>query len=462
MRSSAHLAGTVRRWTGWAAPLIASQLGLLALRDLAAHLELALAVLGLGFVGLAWSSRRLAAAGLDRAEVGRGILLVAALLRLLALPLPATLSDDVERYLWDGRVVTAGFDPYRLAPASEELTALRDTRWQRLPHRDVPTVYPPLALGLFALAGLTPWPFLGLKLALAMADLVGCAWLLRLAETAKLPAERTLWFAWNPLVVLEVAGMGHVDGLAVACAVGAVLAVARGRAALAALATAAGALAKLVPLAAMAGWARASRRPARFLVAAGGTLGLVLVPLLARLGGPPPGLVTYGVAWEFDGPFYEPLWRLLAAVGADSGLKMGLDQLKEWTGHHVDLALNQLYPWVYPQWLAKLVLGVGILGVLARHWRAAGHGDSATATRRLFGGLLLCSATVYPWYLLWVLPWAALTLSGPWLLLAATSLLSYLPQHRTVDLFPATFLLVWLPPAALALGTRWRRLREPA
>src|SRR5947207_3574662 len=35
-------------------------------------------------------------------------------------------SDDVYRYLWDGRVVRAGVNPYRYAPAAPELAALRD------------------------------------------------------------------------------------------------------------------------------------------------------------------------------------------------------------------------------------------------------------------------------------------------------------------------------------------------
>ena len=30
----------------------------------------------------------------------------------------------------------------------------------------------------------------------------------------------------------------------------------------------------------------------------------------------PPGLVRYAVSWEFNGPLFEPLWRLLDAVGA--------------------------------------------------------------------------------------------------------------------------------------------------
>ena len=107
-----------------------------------------LAVLLLAFGALFRALRRLAKA--RRGEAGElpiaGVLAVALLLRLLALPLAPSLSDDVHRYLWDGRVAASGANPYRLTPNDPDLTGLRDDLWQRTAHRDVATVYPPLAL----------------------------------------------------------------------------------------------------------------------------------------------------------------------------------------------------------------------------------------------------------------------------------------------------------------------------
>jgi len=70
----------------------------------------------------------------------------------------------------------------------------------------------------------------------------------------------------------------------------------------------------------------------------------------------------------------------------------------------------------------------------------------------LFGGLPLFSATVYPWYLLWVLPWAALCRQPAWLALAVLAPLSYLPQVTDVPLMPWVFLGVWVPFAALLVA----------
>jgi hypothetical protein len=404
-----------------------------------------------------------------------GILLVALVLRLLALPLAPALSNDVHRYAWDGRVVLAGENPYRLAPGDPALAPLRDETWERVEHREVATVYPPLALCVFALAAATPWPVLALKVLLAADDLAGCAALLALARRLGLPPERTVWYAWSPLAVIETAGMGHVDALGVAAAVAAALWVAPsgvgrrpagpiGAGAFAA----AGALAKLAPLLALPHWARRSGRPWLTVAVAGAILLAALLPVAISVGGVPPGLVTYGVSWEFNGPLYEPLHRTLAALDAGEAAKAFLDRLKVWTGEHD--VWNRFYPWAYPRFFAKLALGLLLLLAVVRSLRdrrpVAGPGA-------LFGAALVASATVYPWYLLWVLPWAALALQPAWLLAVATAPLAYWAAvpgasatgpAEVFPVFPWVWLAVWGPPAVLALVRRSaRRFRdEPA
>jgi len=462
-------------------PLVGAHVALLALGDLARHLEIALGLWALAFLALARAARGLEKAGesLSSRPVAVGILAVALLLRLLLLPLAPTLSNDVDRYLWDGRVVGAGFNPYLLAPDAEELTSLRDERWQRLDHTEVPTVYPPLALATFALAAHLPAPLLAWKGWLIAADLAACWWLLALARQRGLAAGAVVAYAWNPLVVLEVAGMGHVDALGTAAVLGAVVALGARRPIAAGLGTAAGILAKLGPLAVLPAWTAhlfrrdperapggsGARQAGLFLAIAVGAAALASMPVLVASGGIPPGLVTYGVSWEWNGPLYEPLWRLLDTAGTDAWLARSLDQMKSWSGHHE--FWNRIYPYLYPQFLARVVLGLGMLTVVALSVRAGMRtgmrtGNLPGTTRRLFGGLLLLSATVYPWYLLWVLPWAALTRRGPWLFLSASILLTYLPQFRAVPLFPWIFALVWLPPLGAALLSHIRSFRPEA
>ncbi len=433
-----------------AAPLVVAHAGLLATFDLAARPLLLYLWLVLATGGLVW-----AVGGLERSArlSAASVLLVAALLRLLLVPLPPTLSDDLLRYLWDGKVAAAGLNPYELAPDSAELAPLRDADWRRLPHRHVPTVYPPLAVTVFSIAARLPWPAVALKLGLVAADLLACWLLLGLAAARGLGRWRVLWYAWNPLVTLELAGMGHVDGLGVAASVAVVAWIGgvRRRPFAAAATAAAAVLVKLVPLAALPAWSRQSGRPWLFAAA---TLALVVAaaaPVVVAVGGVPPGLVTYGVSWEFNGPLFEPLWRLLDGAGARGWVESRLDALKQLTGNH-DL-WNRFYPFNYPQLQAKLLLAPGLVAVVALAWRRR---DPLASAGVLFGGLPLFSATVYPWYLLWALPWAALCRQRAWLALAAVAPLSYLPKVAGVPLWPWVWAAVWLPfLAALLLDRRW-------
>jgi hypothetical protein len=391
-------------------PLVAANLGLLLVFDLGHHLALTLALLGAAFLALLFAAPRLEAA---RVPLSGAILLGALLLRLPLLPLPPSLSDDLLRYLWDGKVAAAGFNPYALAPAAEKLTPLRDETWRRLPLGEAPTVDPPLSLAAFSIASRLPFPMLLWKLMATGADLAACRLLLSIARKLGLPPGRTAWYAWNPLVVLEVAGMGHVDALGVTAGVGAVLCLlppVRRRGAVM-LATA-GVLAKLVAFAALPMWARQSGRPWRFLAAALGLLAVAALPVALATGGVPPGLLLYRGS-GIGGPLFEPLRRLFAAAGT-----------------------------------ARVVLATGMAVAIGLSLRER---DPIAGTGRLFGRLLLCAATVYPWHLLWVLPWAALRRDAAWLGLSALILLSYLPRFAGVAFWPWVYLGIWGPFAILCL-----------
>lgn len=406
--------------------------------------------LALAFLGLLVADRLLAA----RSSSVAAILLAAACLRLILLPLPATLSDDIYRYVWDGRVAGAGLNPYFLAPDSPELDDLRDDLWERLPHRQVATVYPPLAMAIFSIAARLPAPTLALKLILSLIDLGSCALLLLLIRRLGVPEHRAIWYAWNPLVTLEIAGMGHVDALGVAALL--VVAVALmsrpPRAVLAGVAAAAAVVAKLVPLVGLPAWARQSGRPWVFVAVAAGLLVVSLVPIVVLTGGVPSGLVAYGVRWEFNGPLFEPLWRLLDQIRAADGVSSLLDWAKTQTGWIG--FWNRFYPWNYPQLLSKLILAAGLLVALGFAWTDR---RPIPSMGKIFSCVILFSATVYPWYLVWILPWAAICRHTAWLGLSGLILLSYLPQFTEMPLFPWVYLLIWTPFSLLFLlpASRW-------
>lgn len=430
------------------AVLVAAHLGLLLVADLAARPLRSAVLLAAAFASLAWVSKRVASRG---TLLSLSIIPVALILRLTLLPLAPTLSDDWMRYLWDGRVLGAGFNPWVLEPDAAALTDLRDAAWTRMPHRDVATVYPPVAMGVFTAVAWLPWPLTALKLMLVAADLTTCGLLLVIAGRSGISPTRAIWYAWNPLVVLEVAGMGHVDALGIAACAAVVALLLRGRrVAWSGVAAASAVLAKLVPVLALPLWARHSGRPRVFLAAAFLPLLALLLPIAVASGGIPSGIVRMGISWEFNGPLFEPLWRGLAALDVPSGVEVALDQARRLTGWQA--LWNRLYPLNYPQFLAKVLLAGLLVALLMRAWR----GGLIDGTGRVFGSLVLCSATVYPWYLLWVLPWAALARQRAWRLLAGLSILAYAPATLGIELFPWIWLAIWLPFLVLLVrDSKW-------
>jgi hypothetical protein len=128
-------------------------------------------------------------------------------------------SDDAYRYVWDGRVLLAGIDPYQFAPADPALVRLRDPvlfpdgRPPLINRPGVPTIYPPIAQLWFApIAFLTPWAAgtLGVQIAGAAAVVV-TTWLL-----TRFLGDRRGWsllYGACPAVALEAANGAHLDAI---------------------------------------------------------------------------------------------------------------------------------------------------------------------------------------------------------------------------------------------------------
>jgi alpha-1,6-mannosyltransferase len=160
----------------------------------------------------------------------------ALIFRLLWLPATPALSDDFYRFRWDGLLSSHGYSPFALTPRQvintlDNAPALHATalapaapELRRLfPHLNSPeyfSVYPPVCQGLYQ-AVATAFPasetgfLLVVRLALLLADTGAAALLLWMLPTAGWPARRALAYLLHPLVVVEVAGNVHMEGVVV-------------------------------------------------------------------------------------------------------------------------------------------------------------------------------------------------------------------------------------------------------
>ena len=146
------------------------------------------------------------------------VLALAGIFRLSIVFAPPYLSDDIYRYVWDGRVQAAGINPYRYIPADEHLQSLRDEEiYPKINRRDYAhTMYPPAAEAMYFLTTRISESVTWMKLTIVGFELITVWLLMELLASFGMPRQRILIYAWHPLAVWEFAGSGHIDPLAFA------------------------------------------------------------------------------------------------------------------------------------------------------------------------------------------------------------------------------------------------------
>ena len=124
-------------------------------------------------------------------------------------------SDDVYRYMWDGKVQAAGNNPYLLTPNDARLDSLHS---QLLPamvnHPDMKSVYFPLSQWVFyccyRISGENIW---GYKLVLLLAEIATVIGLFLLVPKLNISPKFVLLYALCPLTVTQFALDAHLDGV---------------------------------------------------------------------------------------------------------------------------------------------------------------------------------------------------------------------------------------------------------
>ena len=143
------------------------------------------------------------------------IVIFSIIFRIILLSLKPTLTHDVMRFLWDGRLIFHGINPYLYTPESPELDALKDVVYYfEYEFKHTLTVYPPIAQFIFGVAYFfTDGNPLGIKLFATIFDLLNIFVLSLLLKTVNqknlLPGM--VIYAWSPLIIIESTGNGHIE-----------------------------------------------------------------------------------------------------------------------------------------------------------------------------------------------------------------------------------------------------------
>jgi alpha-1,6-mannosyltransferase len=310
-----------------------------------------------------------AASKFSRGVVVFGLIL-AAVWSVEFLRVPTGPDDDIHRYVWDGRLQKLGYNPYIVIPSDPAVKGLHTPETRNLNNPDLPSPYPAGAQLFFRAVTAIHESTFAMKVAFVLCEFAAVFALLDVLRCTGKGTHLVLAFAWNPLLAVEVAGSGHIDIVGTLLLVVSAAALVRRWRATAAVALGLAIAVKFLPIVLLPlYWKRVRIRDAALATA---LVGLLYVPFLNHSffshGSLPIGsLGTYVQSFRFNGPVFA--------------------------------ALAKVAP---PQLLVGLAVLAGL--AIASWIRSTETGWSPDQFAWSMAACLLCAPVVFPWYLLWLLP----------------------------------------------------------
>jgi len=293
---------------------------------------------------------------------------------------------------------------------------------------DVPSPYPAGAQLFFRAVTAIHESVFALKIAFVACYFAIALILLDVLRRSGQGAHWVLAYAWNPLLAVEVAGSGHIDIVGVLLLLVSFAALGRRWRAIAALAFGLAIAVKFLPIVLLPlYWKRIRLRDGALAAV---VVGLLYVPFLNHGRIPTGSLGTYVQSFRFNDPVFRTLERVAA-----------------------------------PQFVVGLALLAGFLTAI---WmRRKSPPPSSDAFAWPMAASLLCAPVVYPWYLLWLLPFVRSVSTVPIIIWTVSIIPTYYVWHlRTLGrpwLVPGWILLLEYGAVASAFTIiKFRRFTRPA
>ncbi|RMF75915.1 MAG: DUF2029 domain-containing protein, partial [Planctomycetota bacterium] len=375
---------------------------------------------------------------------------VGAVMRVLVAISPPLLENDYYRYLWDGAILAHGHNPYAHAP-EDALRALESgstPHWlpepatsqrgrdvlARVNHPRLTTVYGPFAQAAFAAAHLiAPWSIYAWRAVLLMFDAATFVLLVMLLRRLAAPLVWSAWYWWNPVLLREVIGSGHMDVLAFPLVLAALWLAVRRAPLRASLVLALAAAVKIWPIILAPLVLRAGAPRLRSALLTGATLlatsALLWLPVLSAPNDESNGFLAFAGSWYNN----DALYRSLVFAG-------------RWL-----LPLFGVHPG-HASFASRVFLSTALMLLIAwQTLRLVPRADD-TIRRALFivAAAFLLNPAQFPWYYLWMLPLLALR--------PRPSLLGYTALLPLYYVHYEHVWVVWLEhvPVAVLLILEWR------
>ncbi|HMG93956.1 MAG TPA: glycosyltransferase 87 family protein [Chryseolinea sp.] len=239
-------------------------------------------------------------------------------LRALFLFSIPNLSDDIYRFIWDGRLLASGNHPFAQLPIfyidnNVSIQGIDEDLFTKLNSPEYFTVYPALSQYVFWLAAsLSPnnvnGSVLVIKIVMFTAEIGSLFLIRRLVSNFNLPPSRVLLYALNPLIIIELVGNSHLEALMIFFVLLAIVSLNNNRDVLSAVGYAAAICVKIIPviflpvLIQRLGW----RKGWKFCIITGITALVIFIPLFDQqiISGFYQSIGYYFNRFEFNASLY--------------------------------------------------------------------------------------------------------------------------------------------------------------
>lgn len=323
------------------------------------------------------------------------ILIIALALRIAVLPTAP--SDDVNRYLWEGKLYSQGVSPYTQAAEHEIYLDHRDAYWEDMNHKDKITAYPPLALHFFQIINSFSYSPMAYKIAFLIVDWLLICLLLLILHQYKKPLHWALFYALSPISVIAFAAEAHFDVIMVLFLVLATLAYSK-----------------------------------KWFILCGAAMGLAVATKIMVVIAAPMILLKTGKKGMITAAIVCALPFL---IHFDDSLQMVNGLVNFGSKNNFNGSFNQFIDDIIgtsPKLASNICLGGFAISWMIGLWLSLKDRLWMSLTFSL-GGLIIFAPIVHFWYFSWFLPFIALRPSAAWVSFSVSAPLYFLVHSEYLD-----------------------------
>jgi hypothetical protein len=304
----------------------------------------------------------------DKLAIPLFVIFFGLIFRLTLFPASLTTSHDVYRYLWEGKILSQGYNPFTTAPQDSQLVEYRDQVYKDVTYKNMVTIYPPVAQATFLSAyHLVGENSEGLKIIYIFFDLMIMFLLLKFFYLKQVDLNNIILYAWMPLILLEYFVNVHIDLIGIFFMLLFLYLMEKDRIYFASVPFALAFLSKMYPIVLFPLILKKAglKKSFYFLLIFLGITACCYAPFIYKDISVFSSLVTYLKKWEFNSSIYYILKHNYLSPENSRFVCAGL-----------------------------LIISIGLISYFYKDFTKAAYG--------VFIALIIFGTTLFPWYLGWI------------------------------------------------------------